>query len=60
MKKMTACLHVPELAQRDLDADWVVLSACNAAGGHKNDAEALSDSGARLSSVTSTKGAQKA
>ena len=30
------------MAQLDLDADWVVLSACNTAAGEKGDAEALS------------------
>jgi CHAT domain-containing protein len=31
-----------EVAQLELDADWVVLSACNTAAGEKGDAEALS------------------
>jgi CHAT domain-containing protein len=31
-----------EVAQLDLDADWIVLSACNTAAGEKGDAEALS------------------
>jgi CHAT domain-containing protein len=30
------------VAQLELDADWVVLSACNTAAGDKGDAEALS------------------
>jgi CHAT domain-containing protein len=30
-----------EVAQLDLDADWVVLSACNTAAGEKGDAEAF-------------------
>jgi CHAT domain-containing protein len=35
-------LTASEVAQLDLDADWVVLSACNTAAGEKGDAEALS------------------
>jgi tetratricopeptide (TPR) repeat protein/CHAT domain-containing protein len=35
-------LMASEAAQLDLDADWVVLSACNTAAGEKGDAEALS------------------
>jgi CHAT domain-containing protein len=35
-------LTASEVAQLDLDADWVVLSACNTAAGAKGDAEALS------------------
>jgi len=35
-------LTASEVAQLDLDADWVVLSACNTAAGDKGDAEALS------------------
>ena len=34
-------LTASEVAQLHLDADWVVLSACNTAGGDKGDAEAL-------------------
>lgn len=30
------------MAQLELDADWIVLSACNTAAGDKGDAEALS------------------
>jgi CHAT domain-containing protein len=30
-----------EVAQLELDADWIVLSACNTAAGEKGDAEAL-------------------
>jgi CHAT domain-containing protein len=35
-------LTASEVAQLELDADWVVLSACNTAAGEKADAEALS------------------
>jgi len=35
-------LTASEVAQLDLDANWVVLSACNTAAGEKGDAEALS------------------
>jgi CHAT domain-containing protein len=35
-------LSASEVAQLELDADWVVLSACNTAGGERDDAEALS------------------
>jgi CHAT domain-containing protein len=35
-------LTASEVAQLDLDADWVVLSACNTAAGEKGDAEPLS------------------
>jgi CHAT domain-containing protein/tetratricopeptide (TPR) repeat protein len=35
-------LTASEVAQLHLDADWVVLSACNTAAGAKGDAEALS------------------
>jgi CHAT domain-containing protein len=35
-------LTASEVAQLDLDADWVVLSACNTAAGDRGDAEALS------------------
>jgi CHAT domain len=35
-------LTASEVTQLDLDADWVVLSACNTAAGDKGDAEALS------------------
>jgi CHAT domain-containing protein/tetratricopeptide (TPR) repeat protein len=35
-------LTASEVAQLDLDADWVVLSACNTAAGAKGDAEVLS------------------
>ena len=35
-------LTASEVAQLELDADWVVLSACNTAAGDKGDAEALS------------------
>lgn len=35
-------LTASEVAQLKLDADWVVLSACNTAGGEKGGAEALS------------------
>ena len=35
-------LTASEVAQLELDADWVVLSACNTAAGEKSDAEALS------------------
>jgi tetratricopeptide (TPR) repeat protein/CHAT domain-containing protein len=35
-------LTASEVAQLDLDADWVVLSACNTAAGEKGDATALS------------------
>jgi CHAT domain-containing protein len=35
-------LTASEVAQLNLDADWVVLSACNTAAGEKSDAEALS------------------
>ena len=35
-------LTASEVAQLRLDADWVVLSACNTAAGEKGDAEALS------------------
>jgi CHAT domain-containing protein len=35
-------LTASEVAQLDLDADWVVLSACNTAAGGEGDAEALS------------------
>ncbi len=35
-------LTASEVAQLELDADWVVLSACNTAAGGKGDAEALS------------------
>jgi CHAT domain-containing protein len=34
-------LTASEVAQLELDADWVVLSACNTAAGEKGDAEAL-------------------
>ena len=34
-------LTASEVAQLQLDADWVVLSACNTAAGDKSDAEAL-------------------
>jgi CHAT domain-containing protein len=34
-------LTASEVAGLDLDADWVVLSACNTAAGEKGDAEAL-------------------
>ena len=33
------------MAQLELDADWIVLSACNTAAGDKGDAEALSGLG---------------
>jgi CHAT domain-containing protein len=36
-------LIASEVAQLELDADWVVLSACNTAAGGKGDAEPLSD-----------------
>jgi len=35
-------LTASEIASLDLDADWVVLSACNTAGGEKGNAESLS------------------
>ena len=35
-------LTASEVAQLKLDADWIVLSACNTAGGEKGGAEALS------------------
>jgi CHAT domain-containing protein len=35
-------LTASEVAQLELDADWVVLSACNTAAGETGDAEALS------------------
>jgi len=35
-------LTASEIAQLKLDADWVVLSACNTAAGEKGNAEALS------------------
>jgi CHAT domain-containing protein/Tfp pilus assembly protein PilF len=35
-------LTASEVAQLDLDADWVVLSACNTAAGQTGDTEALS------------------
>jgi CHAT domain-containing protein/tetratricopeptide (TPR) repeat protein len=35
-------LTASEVAQLKLDADWVILSACNTAAGHNLDAEALS------------------
>jgi CHAT domain-containing protein/tetratricopeptide (TPR) repeat protein len=35
-------LTASEIAQLHLDADWIVLSACNTAAGEKGDAEALS------------------
>ena len=35
-------LTASEVTQLNLDADWVVLSACNTAAGEKGDAEALS------------------
>jgi CHAT domain-containing protein len=35
-------LTASEVARLDLDADWVVLSACNTAAGGEGDAEALS------------------
>jgi CHAT domain-containing protein len=35
-------LTASEVAQLELDADWVVLSACNTAAGENADAEALS------------------
>jgi CHAT domain-containing protein len=35
-------LTASEVAQLELDADWVLLSACNTAAGEKGDAEALS------------------
>ena len=35
-------LTVSEVAGLELDADWVVLSACNTAAGENGDAEALS------------------
>jgi CHAT domain-containing protein len=35
-------LTASEVAQLELDAEWVVLSACNTAAGEKGDAEALS------------------
>jgi CHAT domain-containing protein len=35
-------LTASEVAQLELDADWVVLSACNTAAGEKGDAEPLS------------------
>jgi CHAT domain-containing protein/tetratricopeptide (TPR) repeat protein len=35
-------LTASEIAQLKLDADWIVLSACNTAGGEKGGAEALS------------------
>lgn len=38
----TGCSRPPEVAQLELDADWVVLSASNTAAGEKSDAEALS------------------
>jgi CHAT domain-containing protein len=41
-KKGFPKLTASEVAQLDLDADWVVLSACNTAAGEKGDAEALS------------------
>ena len=41
-------LTASEVAQLELDADWVVLSACNTAAGEKGDAEALVRAGARL------------
>jgi CHAT domain len=34
-------LMASEVAQLELDADWIVLSACNTAAGKKGDAEAL-------------------
>ena len=35
-------LTASEVAQLQLDADWVLLSACNTAGGEKGNAEAFS------------------
>jgi CHAT domain-containing protein len=35
-------LTASEVAQLELDADWVVLSACNTAAGEEGDAEAMS------------------
>jgi CHAT domain-containing protein len=35
-------LMASEVAQLELDADWVVLSACNTAAGERGDAEVLS------------------
>jgi CHAT domain-containing protein len=35
-------LTASEVAQLELDADWIVLSACNTAAGDNGDAEALS------------------
>jgi CHAT domain-containing protein len=35
-------LTASEIAQLDMDAEWVVLSACNTAAGEKSNAEALS------------------
>src|SRR5262249_4213985 len=35
-------LTASEIAQLHLDADWIVLSACNTAAGDKGDAEAFS------------------
>ena len=37
-------LTAPEIATLKLDADWVILSACNTAGGSGETAEALSGS----------------
>ena len=35
-------LTASEVAQLQLDADWIILSACNTAAGEGGDAEALS------------------
>ena len=42
MPMMTACLTASEVAALKLNADWVVLSACNTAAGDKVGAQALS------------------
>ena len=39
---MTACSTASEVAQLDLDADWVIFSACNTAAAQSTGGEALS------------------
>ncbi len=51
-------LTASEVAQLKLDADWVVLSACNTAAGDKPGAEALSGL-ARGFSASSTRGHER-
>ncbi|HEY7269851.1 MAG TPA: CHAT domain-containing protein, partial [Dehalococcoidia bacterium] len=42
LRKGDGLLTASEIAQLKLDADWVVLSACNSAGGERTGGEALS------------------